>query len=203
MKDKHIYRDAVLEGWNGLRPLCALTGKMIQDSDYTVWFPYFITDKEDHFWRYNERSILREAFDEWEQKGTFLARWNASVRTHVVPQVDVLVSLVDYLVWLAESPPTIVLSFLAHGFSLSIPGKRWKVFRDLLLKAPRRPGEFRLPNNWRISVRAEGDRIRVAWEPPPTFKEGRRDRILLDQSEWKALKEVLREVDRLLPRVSK
>ncbi len=191
MKEKNIYRDAVLEGWDGLRPLCTLTGKLIQDSDYTVWFPYFITDKEDPFWRYNESSMLREAFDEWEQKGAFLARWNESVRTHVVPHVDVLVDLVDYLVWLAESPPTIVLSFLDHGFGISIPRKEWRRFESFVLEPHQRSEVFCLPAKRQVSVRTEGDRIRIAWEPHPTLKEGRRDRILLSRSEWKNLIEVV------------
>jgi hypothetical protein len=203
VKDQHIYRDAVLEGWNGLHPLCALTGRVIQDSDYTVWFPHFITDNQDPFWRYNERSMLREAFDEWEQKKTFLARWNESVHTHVVPQVDVLVSLVDYLVWLAESPPTIVLSFLAHGFSLSIRRKEWRRFEVFLLEPCERSETFYLSDKWQVSVRAEGDKIRIAWEPHPTLKEGRRDRVLLDQSEWELLKKVVRDVGRLLSRMKR
>ena len=203
MKGRHMYCDAVLEEWNDLRPLCALTGKIIQDSDYTVWFPHFITDKEDPFWRYNESSMLREAFDEWEEKGTFLARWNESVRTHVVPQVDVLVDLVDYLVWLVESPPTIVLSFLAHGFSLSIRRKEWRRFEGFLLEPHQRFETFCLPDKCQVSVRTEGDRIRIAWKPQPTLKEGRRDRVLLNQSEWESLKETLRDVDRLLSRMSK
>lgn len=191
-------RDTVMEGWNGIKPPCGLTGKAIQDGDYVVWFPYFIHDEEDPFWRYNEWPMLREAFDEWEYKEAFLTRWNESVLTNVAPRVRILVDRPDYLAWLAGPSPTVVLSFLTHGFALSIPKSKWRAFADTLLKAPRRPGEFQLPDKWRVLVRAEGDKTRVSWEPPPTFKEGRRDRILLERSEWKALREVLREVDRLL-----
>jgi hypothetical protein len=190
--------NVVVEGWNGLRPPCGLTGKPIQDGDYVVWFPYFITDKEDPFWKYNEWPMLREAFDEWEHKEAFLARWHESLLTNVVPRVRVLVDRADYLVWLGGSPRTIVLNFLAHGFGLSVSRDSWRAFEDLLLGAPQRPGRFRLPNNSQISVGTDGNMIRIAWEPSPTFKEGKRDRILLDQLEWRVLKEVLCEIDRLL-----
>jgi hypothetical protein len=191
-------QDTVLKGWSGLQPPCGLTGKTIQEGDYVVWFPYFITDKEDPFWQYNEWPMLREAFDEWEHKDSFLARWNESVLTHIAPRVRILIDRANYLVWLAGPSPRVVLNFLAHGFTLSIPKDDWRAFAEMLLKAPQRPGEFRLPNNWRVLVRAEGDKTRVAWEPPSTFKEGRRDRILLNPSEWEALKKILQEVDRSL-----
>ena len=189
-----------LEGWDDFQPPCGLTGKAIQNGDYVVWFPYFITDKEDPFWRYNEWPMLREAFDQWEHKEAFLTRWRESMLTHIVPRVRILINRPDYLVWLAEVGGTsmIALSFLAHGFGLSIPQESWRIFRDLVLETPRRSGEFCLPNNWRIVVRLEENKIFVAQEPPPTFKEGRRDRILLDQLEWEAFKNILRDVGQLL-----
>jgi hypothetical protein len=198
MEMNDFYREAVSKGWNGLRPLCALTGKLIQDSDYTVWFPYFITDEEDPFWRYNESSMLRGAFDKWDQKDAFLERWHESIRTHVLPRVDVIVSLADYLVWVAPTPPTVILSFLNHGFGLSIPRQEWKRFEGFLLEPRQHSKTFCLPDKWQVSVRTKGDRIRIAWEPHPTLKEGRRDRVLLNQSEWESLKKVVRDVERLL-----
>jgi hypothetical protein len=183
---------------NSLRAPCALTGEKIQDQDYVIWFPYFINDKDDPFWKYNEWPMLREKFDEWEHKDAFLARWYNSVQENIVPRVDVLVDKSSHLVWLAETPPTVYLDFRLHGFGLSIPRSKWKEFSDFVLRSSQNPREFLLPNHWRIVVSIKADRVKVAREPPPTFKEGRRDRILLNQLEWDDFKSVLREVDRLL-----
>jgi hypothetical protein len=182
-----------------LQLYCGLTGKRIEHNDYVVWFPSFIRNRNDPFWRYNEWPMLREAFDDWKHKDAFLARWGDYLFTNIVPRVSILVNRDSYLLWLAGPPSVIVIHFLAHGFSLDLQKSQWQAFGNLVLNdSPQHLRQLQLPNGWRVLVDTERGKNMIAWEPPLTLEEGRRDRIMLDSLEWEALKEVLQEASQRL-----
>jgi hypothetical protein len=178
----------------GFEPPCRLTGRHFQKGDYVVQFPALPIDRDDPLWDYNEWPMLREAFDKWENREAFLVHWEKFIRRNVARLRQVLIDRTDYLVLLGWTPPRVGLFFLRHGFSLFVPKQKWQAFRNFMLKGHQPTREFCLPDNMQVLVGIEGNKIRVTYEPLPTGK-GRRDRVLLDQSEWRALEEILHEID--------
>jgi hypothetical protein len=187
---------------NGSEPPCRLTGKIFQEGDFIVQFPSLPIDRDDPLWDYNEWPMLREAFDKWEHREAFLAYWQRFVRTSVARLQRVLIDRADFFLLLGWIPLTIGLYFLRHGFSLFIPEDDWSAFVAFVLQGTQPAGDFHLSDNMQVSVGEEENKIGVTYKSS-TPAGGRQDRILLDQLEWKALKEVLQEVDRIFPQVNK
>jgi len=64
---------------------CALCGTAIRPDDDALITPDFIADSADPLWRFSDAPIHRACFLVWDQRKTFIARYNAVARQLVAP----------------------------------------------------------------------------------------------------------------------
>jgi hypothetical protein len=172
---------------------CPLTGKVLEDTDHMVCFPHFIFDRADPLWRFSESCMLREAFDKWESRGTFLARWKSFVsEQYSSPHWERLLENNDFLILFGKAERKIRLIFLGHGLTIDMPTIKWCSFQMFLNMFEDRHSMEPLLFGDSISVHSglNGMRIVVTAGLPQAHR--RQDRIDLSKNEWNSL---LRAVD--------
>ena len=67
------------------RAHCAICGDVIRPVDDAFVTPDFLADEDDPFWRFADAAVHRTCFLVWDQRKTFIARFNRAARLWVNP----------------------------------------------------------------------------------------------------------------------
>jgi hypothetical protein len=189
--------------WGAAR--CALTDKLLEETDDIVCFPPFATDFDDPLYLYHDSCVLREAFDKCEHREAILARFHEFMRQcyEARPSSHLFLDEDDYMVeWGGMS--TIRLIFTNHAFILAVYRSNWRAFRKTFSKASRTGISTCRIGNRTVSVQVSEDEIQISQLSRSTDGTTLQDRIRVSQREWERLLEILKEVDKeLLPQMDK
>jgi len=184
---------------------CALTDKLLEETDDIVCFPPFATDFDDPLYLYHDNCVLREAFDRCEHHEAILARFHEFMRQCCAtrPSWHLFLDEDEYMVeWGGMS--TIRLVFTNHAFTLDVYQPNWRAFRRAFSQASRTGTSTCQIGNRTISIQVGQDEVQISRLDRSTDGTAFRDRILISQREWERLLEILKEVDeKLLPKMDK
>jgi hypothetical protein len=184
------------------KTVCTLTGRVLQEEDYFVCFPHFISDEDDPLWRYSDSCMLREAFEDWEHREEFLARWADFRRSYVSRFTRRLLDSNNYLVNWVVLEKRVVIMFLKHGFTIGFRGRDWSSVREAFFDTHQEEAIWDNPDGIVRFKKIVSGEVQIEILPHSLDGFAPHDRILISLAEWNSLTDSLRGLEKSFRKLS-